>query len=83
MRTHPSTFKQLKTMEISDVYEKAMNVIDSCENEIQMEGAIKYCDLFKNQFIKTGSDELLINIYYKNLLNHINYRINENFGNLN
>lgn len=79
--THPYTFKQLKIMEIYDVYEKAIKVIDSCSNEIQMEGAINYCHLFKNQFTKNGSDELMVNIYYTNLMNHVNNRIDENYRN--
>lgn len=65
-------------IDLYDTYEKAIKVIDSCETDIQMEGAIKYCHLFRSQFIKQGSDETLINIYHSNLLKHINYRINEN-----
>lgn len=69
--------------DLYDVYEKAMKVIDSCDNEIQMKGAINYCNLFKDQFIKMGSDELLINIYHSNLIKHASYRINETVGNHN
>jgi hypothetical protein len=64
-----------------DVYEKAMKVIDSCDNELHLVGAINYCNLFKDQFIKNGGDEVMVKIYHRNLINHLNYRINENYGN--
>jgi hypothetical protein len=64
-----------------DVYEKAMKVIDSCDNELHLVGAINYCNLFKDQFIKNGGDEVMVEIYHRNLINHLNYRINENYGN--
>ena len=64
-----------------DVYKKAIRVVDSCENEFQMVGAINYCNLFKEQFIKNGGDEMLVKIYHNNLIDHLNQRINENYGN--
>lgn len=68
-------------MEISKVYEKAIKVIDSCENEIQMSGAINYCNLFKDQFLKNGHDEMVVNIYHNELIKFVNHRINENYRN--
>lgn len=64
-----------------DVYEKAMKVIDSCDNELHLAGAINYCNLFKEQFIKNGGDEVLVEIYHKNLIKHLNGRIDEDYGN--
>ena len=78
-RTLPFTSKQFKIMEISEVYEKAIRVIDSCSNEVQMSGAINYCDLFKDQFIRKGHDDVLVHIYHKELIKHVNHRINENY----
>lgn len=66
---------------IYDVYKKAIRVIDSCDNEIQMVGAVNYCNLFKDQYLKTGGDELLVKIYHSNLIEHLNTRINEDFKN--
>lgn len=66
---------------LNDVYEKAIKVIDSCDNEVQLAGAINYCNLFKNQFIKNGGDEVLVEIYHRDLIKHLNKRINENYGN--
>lgn len=66
---------------IYEVYKKAIRVIDSCDNEIQMAGAVNYCNLFKDQYLKTGGDELLVKIYHNNLIEHLNTRINENYRN--
>lgn len=68
-------------MEISKVYEKAIKVIDSCENEEQMSGAINYCNLFKDLFLKKGHDDMIVNIYHKELLKYVDVRINENYRN--
>jgi hypothetical protein len=66
-------------MEITQVYNKAIRVVDSCENEIQLSGAINYCNLFKDQFIKKGHDSVLVQIYHNELLKLIDQRINENY----
>ena len=66
-------------MEITQVYNKAIRVVDSCENETQLSGAINYCNLFKDQFIKKGHDSVLVGIYYTELLKLIDQRINENY----
>ena len=79
VRIHHYTFKQSTMMDLYNSYEKAMKVIDSCENDIQMKGAITYCHLFKDQFIRLGGDETLINVYHSNLIKHINYKINESY----
>jgi len=70
-------------MDLYNTYEKAIRVIDSCENETQLGGAINYCNLFKDQYIKLGGDETLVNVYHDNLIKHLNYRINESFRDLN
>jgi hypothetical protein len=66
-------------MEITQVYNKAIRVVDSCENETQLSGAINYCNLFKDQFIKKGHDSMLVQIYHNELLKLIDQRINENY----
>jgi hypothetical protein len=66
-------------MEITQVYNKAIRVVDSCENETHLSGAINYCNLFKDQFIKKGHDSVLIQIYHNELLKLIDQRINENY----
>lgn len=66
-------------MEITQVYNKAIRVVDSCENETQLSGAINYCNLFKDQFIKKGHDSVLVQIYHNELLKLIDQRINENY----
>ena len=84
-KKHPYTFKQYKTMiTMIDSYEKAIKVIDSCKNETHLEGAIRYCDNFKSQFTRFGSDETLIQIYYTDLIDRVGLkRMNLPFYNLN
>lgn len=66
---------------ILDTYEKAIKVIDSCQNEDHINGAINYCNNFKSQFIKLGGDKLLIGIYYNQLMGQISDKIDETLPN--
>ena len=75
---HPFTYKRSMDMiSILDTYEKAIRVIDSCQNEIHIKGAINYCNNFKTQFTKMGGDDVLINIYYNDLMKQISDKIYE------
>ncbi|MDA8940904.1 hypothetical protein N9H34_02080 [bacterium] len=62
---------------ISQTYEKAIKVIDSCENEEQLKGASNYVTLFKDYFEKLGSDNQLIEIYYSELKSKILSKLDE------
>jgi hypothetical protein len=66
---------------MTDVYEKAVKVIDSCENQTHLDGAINYCNNFKNQFTKMGYDDVLIGIYYKKLMEQLSDKISETYIN--
>lgn len=75
---HPFTYKRSMDMiSILDTYEKAIKVIDSCQNEDHINGAINYCNNFKTQFTKMGGDDVLINIYYNDLMKQISDKIYE------
>ena len=79
---HPFTYKRSMDMiSILDTYEKAIKVIDSCQNEDHINGAINYCNNFKSQFTKLGGDELLIDIYYNQLMGQISDKIDETLPN--
>lgn len=62
---------------ISQTYEKAVKVIDSCENEEQLKGASNYVTLFKDYFEKLGSDNQLIEIYHSELKSKILSKLDE------
>ena len=62
-------------MIMNDVFEKAVKVIDSCENHTHLGGAINYCNNFKDQFTKMGYDDVLIGIYYKRLMEQLSENI--------
>jgi len=66
---------------MTEAYEKAIKVINSCKNEVQLEGAFNYCNNFKTQFTILGGDEILINIYHKDLLSHLSNMIGETYRN--
>jgi len=79
---HPYIYKQSMGMiSILETYEKAIKVIDSCQNEIHLDVAINYCNNFKNQFTKLGGDDVLIGIYYNELMDLIAEKLNETYSN--
>ena len=68
---------------LQDTYQKALRVIDSCETNEHLKGAVTYCHLFKEQFLKFGGDETLIDVYYEDLMKEVNSKINESYTYIN
>tara|TARA_B110000444_G_scaffold261529_1_gene314721 strand:+ start:8233 stop:8433 length:201 start_codon:yes stop_codon:yes gene_type:complete len=64
-------------MSLNKTYNKALKVINSCENSIQLIGGINYCHIFKNYCDKMGMEPLLTKIYYDRLIDIANDKINE------
>tara|TARA_R110001606_G_scaffold352696_1_gene503117 strand:- start:12608 stop:12808 length:201 start_codon:yes stop_codon:yes gene_type:complete len=64
-------------MSLNKTYNKALKVINSCENSIQLYGGINYCHIFKNYCDKMGMEPLLTKIYYDRLIDIANDKINE------
>lgn len=77
-KTHHFISIHLKSMNnITELFNKSVKVVDSCENTIQLIGAINYCHIFKNYCDKMGMEPLLTKIYYDRLIDIANDKINE------
>jgi hypothetical protein len=63
--------------ELPEVYNKALKVIDSCETLIQLKNAIQYVHNFKDHFLKTHPDNVLVMAYHKSLEDFIKNKTNE------
>ncbi len=77
-KTHHFISIHLKNMNnITELFNKSVKVVDSCENTTQLIGGIKYCHIFKNYCDKMGMEPLLTKIYYDRLIDISNDKINE------
>lgn len=62
---------------LPDAYHKSIKVIESCNTDIQLKGAIQYIHNFRDHFLKSHGDDELVMAYHKSLEKYVKDKINE------